>query len=70
MVQQLVSLLKTLALLSLAAAALVITIPPASAPAPSSLPHGLPLAAALVLAFQGVMFTYDGWNGMLYFSGR
>ena len=31
-------------------------------------PHGLPLFVALVLALQAVIYTYDGWNGMIYFS--
>lgn len=40
--------------------------PPAAA-APG-VPRGLALAAALVAALQGVIFAYDGWVGVLYFS--
>ena len=29
---------------------------------------GLPLMFALVLALQSVIYTYDGWNGVVYFS--
>jgi APA family basic amino acid/polyamine antiporter len=36
--------------------------------AESSIPKGLPLLAALVLALQAVIYTYDGWNGVVYFS--
>jgi APA family basic amino acid/polyamine antiporter len=34
----------------------------------SLLPSGLPLLTALILAFQSVVFTYDGWYGPLYFG--
>ena len=32
------------------------------------LPHGLALALAVVLALQAVIYTYDGWAGVVYFS--
>jgi|SRR5882672_1475102 len=38
--------------------------------APSTLalpPTGLPLLAALVIAFQSIIVTYDGWYGAIYF---
>lgn len=31
-------------------------------------PAGVGLLAALVVALQGVIYTYDGWNGVIYFS--
>ena len=31
-------------------------------------PTGLGLATAFVLALQGILYTYDGWTGVLYFS--
>jgi APA family basic amino acid/polyamine antiporter len=31
-------------------------------------PHGLPFLVALILALQSVIYTYDGWNGVVYFS--
>jgi APA family basic amino acid/polyamine antiporter len=36
----------------------------------SPLPSGFPLLVAFVLAMQAVIFTYDGWNGVVYFSGE
>lgn len=32
------------------------------------LPHGLALLLPLVLALQAVIYTYDGWAGVVYFS--
>jgi APA family basic amino acid/polyamine antiporter len=67
--QQLTSLLKAALLLALVAACLSWTgtraAPHATAPA-----AGFPLLAAFVLAMQSVIYTYDGWNGVLYFSGE
>jgi APA family basic amino acid/polyamine antiporter len=34
----------------------------------SQIPQGLTLMAALVLSLQSVIYTYDGWNGVVYFS--
>jgi APA family basic amino acid/polyamine antiporter len=31
---------------------------------------GAALAAAFVTALQGIIYTYDGWTGVLYFSGE
>lgn len=36
----------------------------------SPLPTGFPFLTAFVLAMQAVIFTYDGWNGIGYFSGE
>jgi len=33
-------------------------------------PSGLAFLAAFVLAMQAVIFTYDGYNGVVYFSGE
>jgi basic amino acid/polyamine antiporter, APA family len=33
-------------------------------------PTGLPLLAAFVIAMQSVVFTYDGYNGVIYFAGE
>jgi APA family basic amino acid/polyamine antiporter len=70
-VQQGTSLLKTLALLALAAAALFVA--PAAAPATAAataavVPSGLALAAAVVVALQSAIYTYDGWTGPIYFG--
>jgi len=66
--QQGTTLLKALAYIALIVACFAITpvgtpILPASVSAPTAV--GI---AAWVLAMQAVIFTYDGWNGMLYFS--
>jgi APA family basic amino acid/polyamine antiporter len=34
------------------------------------LPIGFAVVTAFVLAMQAVIFTYDGWNGIVYFSGE
>ena len=34
------------------------------------MPVGLALGGALVLAFQSVLYTYDGWTGYTYFGGE
>ena len=33
-------------------------------------PSGIALAGALVIAFQAVLYTYDGWTGYAYFGGE
>ena len=35
-----------------------------------AVPAGAALATAIILSLQGVIYTYDGWNGMTYFSGE
>jgi len=40
----------------------------ASSPSPAPLAPAVVGFGAIVLAMQAVIFTYDGWNGMLYFS--
>jgi APA family basic amino acid/polyamine antiporter len=42
---------------------------PAGAP-PVSLPAGIALLAALAAALQGIIFAYDGWTGIIYYSGE
>lgn len=68
-VQNFTSLLKALAFLTLIAAAFIFGGQGSfQAPAPQQLPVGLALLAAMVLALQSVIYTYDGWNGVVYFS--
>ena len=38
------------------------------AAAPAALPSGMTLVAAFVLSLQAVIYTYDGWTGVIYFS--
>ena len=67
--QNVTSLLKTLAFLTLVAAAFVFggqgSLTTATGPA---IPAGFTLITALVLSLQSVIYTYDGWNGVVYFS--
>jgi APA family basic amino acid/polyamine antiporter len=66
-VQQGTTLLKALAFAALIVACFAIApIAPVAAPAATVAPAiGF---GAIVLAMQAVIFTYDGWNGLLYFS--
>ena len=34
----------------------------------ATIAHGLGAVVALVVALQSVIYTYDGWNGVVYFS--
>jgi APA family basic amino acid/polyamine antiporter len=69
--QQTLSALKTVALLAVAIACF--TGPRASAPEVTTqlaLPGGIALFSAVILSFQSVLYTYDGWNGLVYFGGE
>jgi basic amino acid/polyamine antiporter, APA family len=35
---------------------------------PPAMPAGVPLLFAMVLALQSIIYTYDGWAGVVYFS--
>jgi basic amino acid/polyamine antiporter, APA family len=65
--QNLTSLLKTLVFAAIAIAAFTIAgktetgTPPVAA-------HGFALFGALIIALQGVLYTYDGWYGVIYFG--
>jgi APA family basic amino acid/polyamine antiporter len=63
--QRLTSALKAIVLLVLIVACL--TAPP-HASVPVAAPRGLALGAALVVALQGIIYAYDGWTGVIYFS--
>ena len=67
-VQQITTLLKALAFVALIIACFTVT--PTSAPiipAVATTPAAVGFTT-IVLAMQAVIFTYDGWNGMLYMS--
>ena len=70
LVQNVTSALKALALLGLVVAAFAVRgAEPMQAPlVDSAAPAGIPLAIAFVLALQGVIYTYDGWAAVVYFS--
>jgi basic amino acid/polyamine antiporter, APA family len=69
LVQGLTSSLKALVLLSLVAAFLLVA-PPASevAAPPGRLAEGGVLAIGVLIALQAVIYTYDGWYGVIYFG--
>jgi APA family basic amino acid/polyamine antiporter len=67
--QELTSLVKTLAFAALIVACFVIGGHDHNVAAPAqAVPHGLALLPALVLALQGVIYTYDGWYNTIYFG--
>jgi APA family basic amino acid/polyamine antiporter len=67
--QNLTSLLKALAFLTLIAAAFILGGGGSfTTPATISAPTGFALIAAMVLSLQAVVYTYDGWAGVIYFS--
>lgn len=72
--QQLTSLLKGIALVALAVVALLMA-PGMEAPGTPAVPAvpvvaagGATLFAAVILALQSAIFTYDGWTGPVYFG--
>ncbi|HVQ39986.1 MAG TPA: APC family permease [Pyrinomonadaceae bacterium] len=67
--QNITSVFKALAFLVLIAAAFVLGGNSASTAIPNPLvPADMALVAALVLSLQSVIYTYDGWNAVVYFS--
>ena len=69
--QELTSLLKTLAFAALIAACFAYggrgATETQTAP-PLTVPSGLGLLTAVVLALQGIIYTYDGWYSTVYFG--
>jgi basic amino acid/polyamine antiporter, APA family len=67
--QNFTSLIKALAFLALIVAAFVLGRGGSfTAPSSISAPGGFALIAALVISLQAVIYTYDGWAGVIYFS--
>ena len=67
--QNATSLLKALAFLALIVAAFVFGGQGSLTTSEQlPMPAGFGLIAALVLSLQSVIYTYDGWNGVVYFS--
>ena len=72
--QQITSVLKAAALLALVVACLAWKFRATGTAAVATdapiivAPVGLALGAAFVIALQGIIFAYDGWAGVLYFS--
>ncbi|MBA3355484.1 MAG: APC family permease [Pyrinomonadaceae bacterium] len=67
-VQNVTSLLKALAFLALIIAAFLLGDQGTASEPAKAMPAGLPLFAAFILALQSVIYTYDGWSGVVYFS--
>ncbi|MFN2481780.1 MAG: APC family permease [Pyrinomonadaceae bacterium] len=67
-VQNLTSLAKCLAFAALIFACFALGGARPEATGAAQLPHGLALGLAVVLALQAVVYTYDGWAGVVYFS--
>ena len=71
--QRTTSLVKALVLLALVGACIAWRLAggdPAPPARPLAVPRGLALFAAMAVALQGVIFAYDGWTGVVYFSGE
>ena len=67
--QNITSLLKALAFCALIAAAFAFGGGGSfTTPEQLSVPAGVGLMAAMVLSLQSVIYTYDGWSGVVYFS--
>jgi APA family basic amino acid/polyamine antiporter len=65
--QNITSALKALVFVALAVAAFTV-IGRTTAEAALPLPHGFAVLGALIIALQGVLYTYDGWYGVIYFG--
>lgn len=65
--QQTLSALKSLAFAALIGVCLFLAAPAHATGSVVAIPTGLGFAAAIVLALQAVIYTYDGWTGPLYF---
>jgi APA family basic amino acid/polyamine antiporter len=71
LVQNVTSSLKAAAFVVLIAAVFALGGPGASSAEAGSVlpsPEGLALATAFVLSLQAVIYTYDGWTGVIYFG--
>jgi APA family basic amino acid/polyamine antiporter len=67
--QNITSLLKALAFVVLIAAAFIFGRgSPFTTADQLGMPAGVGLLAAIVLSLQSVIYTYDGWSGVIYFS--
>jgi basic amino acid/polyamine antiporter, APA family len=69
--QTVTSAAKAVVLLALVAVCLLLPrVSPPSQAVAAAVPQGAALLAAVIVALQGVIYTYDGWTGVIYFSGE
>src|SRR5947207_2210738 len=66
--QNFTSLIKTLIFAIIAISAFTIATRQSSPEAPLAKPQGYAFFGALIIALQGVLYTYDGWYGVIYFG--
>ena len=70
-VQDLTSIIKALLFLAVVVVCFFHSATPVTAVASrAAVPSGWPLFAAFILALQAVIYTYDGWYGVVYFGGE
>jgi APA family basic amino acid/polyamine antiporter len=67
--QNITSLLKVLVFVAFVIVAFLYAPAMSNKPGPP-VKHGFALLAAIILALQGVLYTYDGWYGICYFGGE
>ena len=67
-VQNITSLVKALAFVALIIACFALGPSEHTTPAREAMPLAEPLFIGFVLALQAVIYTYDGWTGVIYFS--
>jgi APA family basic amino acid/polyamine antiporter len=67
-VQNLTSSLKALGFVALVSGIFFLAHPTPGPPHPPELAGGLSFLVALLLALQAVIYTYDGWYGVIYFG--
>ena len=68
LLQQGLSAFKAVLFAALIMAGLFLAVPDLGPAAPVALPAGAALVGAVILALQSVIYTYDGWTGVLYFG--
>lgn len=69
--QTVTSAAKALVLLAIVSACFLLPATrPLAAAVPSAVPAGGALLVAVIVAMQSVIYTYDGWTGVIYFSGE
>lgn len=66
--QNITSFLKALAFVALIVACFIFGKGMAGSTAVTPVPAGFALIGAFVISLQSVIFTYDGWTGVVYFS--